>query len=246
MAPAVRPAAILFLAALAGPSGLLGCAPRWLVASISERFPGCLYYVETAEPLVALTIDDGPDPEETAEILRVLAEQDVHATFFLIGSRIDGNEELVRAMVEGGHEIANHLMEDRPSIRLSEAEFEARLEAVDRVLEAYQPVVSWFRPGSGFYDNEMIEALDEEGYRCALGSVYPFDAQLPFSGFASRYVLRHARPGAVIVLHDGGRRGQRTVRVLERVLPALRARGLHAVTLSELAAAGAAEPHLQP
>ncbi|HEX3160719.1 MAG TPA: hypothetical protein VHQ45_19520, partial [Gemmatimonadaceae bacterium] len=94
--------------------------------------------------------------------------------------------------------------------------------------------VRWLRPGSGWHDARMLGTIEREGYRCALGSVYPYDAHLPSVRLATAYVLANARPGAVIILHEGGARGPRTVEVLRRVLPALRARGYRVVTLSEL------------
>ena len=57
--------------------------------------PGVTYFLETAVPAAALTIDDGPDPDETPAILDVLRDHDAHATFFLIGSRIPGNDPLL-------------------------------------------------------------------------------------------------------------------------------------------------------
>jgi len=72
----------------------------------------CNVRVETAVPALALTIDDGPDPEETPAILDVLRDHDSHATFFLIGSRIPGNEPLLARMRSEGHELANHSYDD--------------------------------------------------------------------------------------------------------------------------------------
>ena len=69
----------------------------------------------------------------------------------------------------------------------------------------------------------------------ALGSVYPFDAQIPSTWFAERYILANAGPGAIIVLHDGGARGRRTAASLDGILPELAARGLEVTTLSDLA-----------
>jgi peptidoglycan/xylan/chitin deacetylase (PgdA/CDA1 family) len=83
----------------------------------------------------------------------------------------------------------------------------------------------------------MIGVMQRHGYRCALGSVYPFDATIPSVTWATRYVLRNARPGAIVVLHDGGSRGLRTARVLAEVLPELRRRGYRVVSLSELVTA---------
>jgi peptidoglycan-N-acetylglucosamine deacetylase len=79
--------------------------------------------------------------------------------------------------------------------------------------------------------------MQRHGYRCALGSVYPFDATIPSVAWATRYILWNTQPGAIVVLHDGGSRGRRTVRILAAVLPELRRRGYRVVSLSELAAA---------
>jgi peptidoglycan/xylan/chitin deacetylase (PgdA/CDA1 family) len=103
------------------------------------------------------------------------------------------------------------------------------------VLAAYGPV-HWARPGSGWYSQAMIATMARHGYRCALGSVYPYDAAIPSATFSSWHILRNVRPGAIVVLHDGGARGRRTARVLQTVLPELRRRGFRVVTLSELTA----------
>lgn len=83
----------------------------------------------------------------------------------------------------------------------------------------------------------MVGVMQRHSYRCALGSVYPFDAAIPSVAWATRYIVRNARPGAIVVLHDGGSRGRRTAQVLAKVLPELRRRGYRVVSLSELAAA---------
>jgi peptidoglycan/xylan/chitin deacetylase (PgdA/CDA1 family) len=80
----------------------------------------------------------------------------------------------------------------------------------------------------------MIATMSNAGYRCALGSVYPYDATIPSAGFAAWHIRRNVSPGGIIVLHDGGARGMRTVRVLKDVLPWLRHQGYRVVTLSEL------------
>jgi peptidoglycan/xylan/chitin deacetylase (PgdA/CDA1 family) len=206
--------------------------PRWLVSSIARAGPGCLYTVPIRERAVALTIDDGPSAN-TTEILRTLREQGAHATFFLISSNVAEREGVVNAIVSEGHELGNHMTRDEPSIRLSSGAFDRSLREAGTVIGRFAPV-RWLRPGGGWYTPTMISAIERAGYRCALGSVYPFDAQLPSSAFASAYVLANARPGAVIVLHDGAARGGRTVATLGRVLPELRRRGLRVTSLSDL------------
>jgi peptidoglycan/xylan/chitin deacetylase (PgdA/CDA1 family) len=80
----------------------------------------------------------------------------------------------------------------------------------------------------------MRAVLIQHGYRLALGSIHPFDSQIPSSWFASNFILWRAHPGDIIVLHDYGRRGHRTVDTLDKVLPALIARDFRIVTLTEL------------
>ena len=213
----------------------LWTAPRWLVPRIGSRSPRCLFAVPTAQRLVALTLDDGPDSAHTRDILRVLRDNDARATFFLISSRVSGNEALVAAVVAEGHELGNHLTRDESSVKLAPATFAAAVREADAVLERYAPV-RWLRPASGWYNEAMLDTIEGAGHRCALGSIYPYDAHQPWARVSAAYILANARPGAVIVLHEGGGRGRRTVEVLRRVLPELGARGYRIVTLSELEA----------
>jgi peptidoglycan/xylan/chitin deacetylase (PgdA/CDA1 family) len=82
----------------------------------------------------------------------------------------------------------------------------------------------------------MLRVFAQHEYQCALGSVYAFDPQLPFARYGASVVLREVRPGAVIILHDGGYKGRNTEKVLRRILPELTRRGYRIVTLSDLAA----------
>lgn len=226
--------------AAAAAAAALWTAPRWLVPRLAARSPGCLYAVRTRERAVALTLDDGPDPASTPEILAVLRAHGARATFFLISGRVPGGEALVSAIVAERHELGNHLTRDEPSIRLAPAAFEAAVREAGAALGRFAPV-RWLRPGSGWYDAAMLATIERAGYRCALGSVYPLDPHVPSSRFAAAYVLSNVRPGAVIVLHDVGARGRRTAETLRRVLPVLGARGYRVVTLSELERLGRAE-----
>ena len=212
--------------------------PEWIVAGLARLSPQVIYSADTDQPVVAITIDDGPDPTATGEILDVLEEHDARATFFLLSGRIPGNEHLINRMVEEDHELANHLVTDEPSIRLSPAEFERQLIESHSVLSEYSDV-RWFRPGSGWYNDSMLTILHEHEYRCVLGSIYPFDPQIPSLWFETNYILLNVRPGSIIVLHDYGGRGQRTAAALSAILPELERRGFRAVTLSEVLLNGA-------
>ena len=221
----------------AGAVGLLAACQLGNTAElVFERDPRVLYAVETEAPLVALTLDDGPDAVATPQLLGVLEAHRARATFFLLGERVEAEPGVVASILAGGHEIANHGMRDVPAVDLAPAEFEADLLAADAVLRAFAPQ-RWYRPGSGWYEDWMFPILERHGYRMALGSAYPLDAALPSVPTTSRLALWQLEPGGILVLHDVGRRGERSARTLERVLPELADRGLRVVTLSELVAA---------
>ncbi len=192
-----------------------------------------LFRTPTAASAVALTIDDGPDPATTPELLDVLERYGARATFFLIGSRARRHPELVRAIVEGGHEVANHMWEDVPSRGLDSATFEERLLRTDRVLSEFA-TARWLRPGGGLYSDRMVRQAERRGYRLALGTIYPFDAVVRWPGLLARFIAGWARPGSIVILHDGRGRGERTADVLRRALPELRDRGFRVTTITEL------------
>jgi peptidoglycan/xylan/chitin deacetylase (PgdA/CDA1 family) len=216
-----------------GLTAIVVVQPGWLIDLLAKRPGDVLYHVDTEEPVVAVTIDDGPDAETTPVILQILRENAASATFFLLSERVAGNEDLVKEMVRAGHELGNHLTRDEPAIGLSLEEFEESLLEADGVISRFtQP--DWLRPGSGWYNQPMLEIARSHGYRVVLGSVYPYDAQIPLSWFAASHILRKLRPGSIIVLHDGGGRGRRTAATLRTILPELGRRGYRLVTLSEL------------
>lgn len=204
--------------------------PAWLARSSSNRV---IYSVNTAEPVLALTIDDGPDPQTTPALLDILGRHQSRATFFLITERIPGNEALVDRIVAEGHELGNHMTREQPSILLGRHGFERELLAAESTLSPFGEI-RWLRPGSGWFNAGMLETAESHGYQLALASIYPYDVQIPSTWFASEFILRRARPGAIIVLHDHRDRGARTAQTLERVLPELARRGYRVVTLSEL------------
>ena len=207
--------------------------PRWAIRVLASQSPEVIYFVETEKPMVALTIDDGPDAQTTPQILNLLRQYDAQATFFVIAGHIPGNETLMQRTLAEGHEIGNHLLVDEPSIELSLSEFEQQLVEADTILGRYANT-HWFRPGSGWFNADMLAVTRKHNYQTVLGSIYPFDPHIPSSWFATHHILAKIKPGAIIILHDNGVRGQRTVATLAKILPELQQQGYQVVTLSEL------------
>ncbi|CAN5722188.1 hypothetical protein BH23GEM11_BH23GEM11_14590 [soil metagenome] len=217
--------------------------PALVVDRLSRGASDVVFSVETDEQMLALSIDDGPS-EATAEILEVLREHGAAATFFVIGEHMDAGKDLLPEILADGHELGHHMMTDTPSRGLEPRDFDDRFDRMHDLLEPLQPT-RLFRPGSGWYDDRMIEAAASRGYRTVLGSVYPFDAHLPWTDFLSWFVLRNVQPGAIVVLHDGPARGGRTADVLRAILPELSRQGYQVVTVSRLLEVAGFERHEQ-
>jgi peptidoglycan-N-acetylglucosamine deacetylase len=207
--------------------------PRPLVRWLARRYPDVLFEVESDERIVALTIDDGPHAPTTERILDVLDRHRARATFFLLCDNVPGNECVVRGLVARGHEIGNHLLRDTPSVSIPTPRFAEQLDQSHAILSAFG-AVRWFRPSSGWFNQPMLRVLGERGYRCVLGSVYPYDPIVSSVRVIEEHILSTAHPGAIIVLHDGPDRGRHTADALAHIVPALTERGYRIVTVSEL------------
>ena len=207
--------------------------PRWLINILDYNIcPGAVYFRDIKQPLIALTIDDSPDDYTTNKILDILQKYDVSATFFPISNHIEGREAIIQRMVEEGHEIGNHLTKDEPSIILGK-NFTPELHKAHNTLSRYS-TVTWMRPGGGWCNQDMAEIAHKNDYQIALGSVWSYDTHINYAQFSSWFILQNTRPGSIIVLHDVGDRGIRTISTLETIIPILQAKGYQFVTLTEL------------
>jgi peptidoglycan/xylan/chitin deacetylase (PgdA/CDA1 family) len=189
--------------------------------------------VATCEHHVALTIDDGPHPATTPDLLRVLRRHGARATFFLIGERAERRPDLVGRIAAEGHEVANHLMHDEPSIGLSAAEFRRQLAQVHELLAPFGDVV-FFRPGSGWFTRRMLRDAAAQGYACALGTPLLLVSDYRNPRGTGRVLARRAQPGAVIVLHEGDESRAPVAMAADALLVELAHRNMRATTLSEL------------
>ena len=210
--------------------------PTALINYFARKWPDVLWQVDTTEKIVALTIDDAPSAH-TREIIELLRANDARATFFVIGSQVEGREDRLREVIRAGNELGNHAMHDEPSRSLSDDALEAEIYAVrDMLMKAYEdegidPPNTYFRPGSGFFSDRMRKLVDKLGYRLVLGSIYPHDPQISYPNVNANHILSMLRPGAIIICHD---RRSWTIPMLRKVLPEARRRGYRFVTVTEL------------
>ncbi|MBL8188769.1 MAG: glycosyltransferase [Acidobacteria bacterium] len=198
---------------------------------------------------VALTFDDGPDEEWTPQILDILKREGVPATFFIIGQNGQANPGLVKRIVAEGHDIGNHSY-THPNLgeipgRLTELE----LSATQRLIESLTGRSTRLFRAPYFGDAEPQTADEVEpaaianrlGYIIAGLRVDPDDWALPgANAIVERTMAGIENPnpderGQVVLLHDGGGDRTQTVEALPRLIHALRAKGYHFTTVSQLA-----------
>lgn len=184
----------------------------WLRLALQSLQPQAILQVEglhADQKLVALTIDDSPSTE-TARILDMLRDHAATATFFIHGAKIKGSTEkqLVRRILEEGHEVGNHMPESVPSIQLKPFEFAEQFERNHRILLEAEASPVRFRPSHGVYSRPMAEFMRtkgvELGYRPEfyLGLHLPWDVLFPIPKWYARHNARAAVPGRIVVFHD--------------------------------------------
>ncbi len=189
-------------------------------------------------PALCLTFDDGPSSQNTRQVLDLLAAHEARATFFVVGSRISGKEELLLRMVDERHEIGNHTYSHVLTTRLNGAELrEEVVRGADAIESASSHRPALARPPFGKDRRRFAAAAAESGARTILWSSDSGDAwddQVEPEAVFSR-VVAAAGPGAIVLLHDGGEtRRTATLLAVERILTSLRRRGSEFVTVSEL------------
>ncbi|MCP5109702.1 MAG: polysaccharide deacetylase family protein [bacterium] len=208
--------------------------PRPVITVLSSLVPGVVWNCPASSPVVALTFDDGPDPVFTPQVLRILEERNVKATFFLVGERVRQYPDLYHRIRASGHEVANHSDSWRSTVSLGDAEFERDLLEAEAALGLAGVRPRFFRPAGGLIRPGQLRIVKNKGYTCVLGSAYAFDPYQPPSRLISWMIDRALAPGTVIVLHDSGGDRSRTVAALPAIIQTVRERGLMFVTLSEL------------
>ncbi len=216
-------------------AGILFFQPKAIIRLLARANSDVLFMVNTNRRAVALTIDDAPSPEVTPGILERLMRYDAHATFFVIGEHAQGQQQLIQQILADGNEVGNHMMQDKPSIFMSQEAFANSLARTDSLLgENRHP--RWFRPASGWFNRAMLREIARQGNRCCLGSIFPHDNKLRRPRWIAKFIMSHIFPGAIIILHDGGPRRLYTLEVLDIILPRLQAMGYQVMTVSELEA----------
>jgi peptidoglycan/xylan/chitin deacetylase (PgdA/CDA1 family) len=183
---------------------------------------------EAAGRRVALTFDDGPSAY-TPRVLRALRRHQAHATFFVIGSQIEGREGLLRRIVRDGHEIGNHSMLHTPGPSTAD------LADANRLIEdvtGFRPC--HFRPPQGRLDDALMMRAGDLGMTAVLWSIDTGDWASQDPGAILSGVLSLVEPGSIVLLHDGGGDRSGTAAIASELIDELTERDYELVTVTDL------------
>ena len=171
-----------------------------VVDGVYRQLAGAITSVETDEPLIGLTFDDGPDPLSTPSVLRLLERYDARATFFMVGAAAYRHPDLVRQVAEAGHAIANHSWDHSSFIAISGRQRRTQIRACQRVIKPY--ATRLFRPPYG--RQSVASHLEARllGYRVVAWSLHINDWVERDPARLSAALSAGVRPGSIVLLHD--------------------------------------------
>jgi peptidoglycan/xylan/chitin deacetylase (PgdA/CDA1 family) len=180
----------------------------------------------TGTAAVALTFDDGPFAY-TGQVLDLLAQYHIKATFCVIGKQVPGNAELIRRIVAEGHTLCNHTWTHDLTLRLRSTEqIRAEMQRTNDAIHAIVPdvPVKYFREPGGAWGANTVSMATSLGMTSIHWAVDPTDWKRPPPQAIINNVLGHTGPGSIVLMHDGGGERSNTIVALRTILPNLASR----------------------
>ncbi len=190
-----------------------------------------MFHVDDGPKVIALTIDDGPSPVYTPQILRLLDKYQVTATFSMIGLQVDAHPGMAREVAAAGHMIANHTWSH---VDLASLRPVVIADQINRASGAIHTVTgrvpTLFRAPYGAWSPAVLQHCAKTGMTPLDWSVDPRDWTRPGVASIVGNIMRNTKTGSIILEHDGGGNRSQTVAALKIVLPRLLAAGYHFTT----------------
>ncbi|BAY35474.1 polysaccharide deacetylase (plasmid) [Nostoc carneum NIES-2107] len=186
------------------------------------------------DKLIALTFDDGPAPKYTQQVLQILKEQNIKATFFCVGEMVHYFPQIAKLEVADGHAIGNHTWHHwyrkmNPSVAAREIESTATA-----IYQTMGVKTFLFRPPYGILNNGVADYAKKNNYSVLMWSDDSIDYRRPSVSRLVNNVLKEAKPGGIVLMHDGGGDRSHTVKALPQIITALKQQGYKFVTIPEL------------
>lgn len=182
---------------------------------------------------IALTFDDGPKVKVTEEILEVLKENDVKATFFILGANGKRYPKILEKIHDEGHQIANHSYNHPNLKKLPMSDVKKELESTNKVItDVTNKKVIHFRPPYGALGKTQKEDLKKSlGMESVMWNICPKDWEKPSNAdYIAKFLVENAKDNGIVLLHDYGK----TAQALKVAIPQIKAKGFEFVTVEEL------------
>ncbi len=194
-----------------------------------------IYSWHSNEKNIALTFDDGPHPRYTPEILEILNEYGIRATFFVIGVNLRNYKGIVEMEYVAGHEIGNHTYSHKNLKKLPYTGIcEEICMAESAIYENLEYRTKLLRPPGGMVGEDVCRVAREQDYTIVCWSIDTLDwAHTPSEQIAEN-ILASVKGGDIILFHDYVSGGSPTPEALRIIIPELISRGYNFVTVSEL------------
>jgi len=194
---------------------------------------------KTGRRAVALTFDDGPDPDVTPQLLELLRRHGVPATFFVAGARAERHPGLIREILSRGHTLGNHSYHHDPLLMLrSREKLQEEVARTQDLLAAFAVRPLTFRPPVGITNPRLPGVLRALGMYCVTFSCRAFDRGNRRIAGLAEIILKKVRPGDIILLHDitpkGGEGIEDWLTEMEQIVSDLKMQGYEILPLSEL------------
>ncbi|MFK5878050.1 MAG: polysaccharide deacetylase family protein [Flavobacteriaceae bacterium] len=182
---------------------------------------------------IALTFDDGPHPEFTSKVLKLLKDYNVKVTFFLIGENVEKYPELVKQIIGEGHNVGNHSYAHTNNYGfLSRSKITRDLMKSQKLLfDITKKRVQFFRPPFGVTNPNIAKAVKNLSLKTFGWSVRSYDTVAKDSESIFKKITTNLKKGDVVLMHDTS---QISVEILEKVLEYLKTKNMNSVTLSTL------------
>jgi peptidoglycan/xylan/chitin deacetylase (PgdA/CDA1 family) len=184
--------------------------------------------------VIALTFDDGPWPSSTAKVLDILKKNNIKGTFFVVGQNVKNYPDLSKRVVAEGHIIANHTWHHWYHYMNAQAAAYEVANTGDIIYQTTGVKTSLFRPPGGIMSNGVAAYAKNNNYAIIMWSADSMDYSRPGVPKLINNIFREAKPGGIVLMHDGGGDRSRTVTALPEIISKFRKQGYEFVTVPEL------------
>ena len=191
-----------------------------------------IYCVDRDDKKVAISFDAAWGNEQTDTLLKILKEKKVTATFFLVGDWVDKYPESVKKIAQMGHDVENHSDTHPYMTKLSSEQMQSEIKNCNEKIKAITgKCPTLLRPPYGDYNNQVVNAVKEQGMYCVQWDIDSLDWKDPSPQQMVDKITSKLQSGSIILMHNGAKN---TPEALPQIIDAVRAQGYEFVPISEI------------